>query len=107
MATVLIQPAGPRDQAMHKDQYEALRAALETEGYSATVGIGYERRGAEQVVRDLVIHLGEDALLDAVVARVKKYLRNFRRPENGERRTATIYGPRGEVLSVVELEDDV
>jgi hypothetical protein len=37
MTTVLIQPAGPRDQAMHKAHYEALRAALETEGHHATV----------------------------------------------------------------------
>jgi hypothetical protein len=106
MATVLIQPAGPRDQAMHKDQYEALRAALEADGYEATVDIGFEKRGVEQVVLDLVIQLGGDVLLDAVVAAVKKYLRNFRRPETDEPRTATIYGPQGEVLSVVELEDD-
>jgi hypothetical protein len=106
MATVLIQPAGPRDQAMHKDQYEALRAALEAEGYEAAVDIGFERRGVEQVALDLIIHLGGDVLLDAVVAAVKKYLRNFRRPETGEPRAATIYGPRGEVLCVVELEDD-
>jgi hypothetical protein len=71
MATVLIQPAGPRDQGMHKDQYEA-RAAMEAEGYEATVDIGFERRGVEQVVLDVVIHLGGDVLLDTVVAAVKK-----------------------------------
>jgi hypothetical protein len=84
----VIQPAGPRDQAMHKDQYEALRVALEAEGYAATVEIGMEKRGVEQVVRDLVIHLGEDAVLSVVIDEVKKYLRNFRRPESGEPRAA-------------------
>lgn len=95
-----------RHDVEHQDQYEALRAALQAEGYEATVGIGFEKRGVEQVVLDLVIHLGGDVLLDAVVAAVKTYLRNFRRPETGEPRTATIDGPRGEVLSVVELEYD-
>jgi hypothetical protein len=70
MTTVLIQPAGPRDQAMHKDQHEALRAALEAQGL------------------------------------VKRYLGNLRRPPSGEPRTATIYGPGGEVLATVELEAD-
>ena len=106
MTTILIEPAGPRDQAMHQRQYEALRTALEAQGNSAMVDIGFEKRGVEQVVRDVAIHLGEDAVLDAVVAAVKRFLRGFRRPPSGEPRTATIYGPRGDVLAVVELEDD-
>jgi hypothetical protein len=106
MAIVLIQPAGPRDLRTHDEQYEALRAALVAEGYDATVDIGMEQRGVEQVALDLVIHIGEEAVLSVVIDMVKTYLRNFRRPASGEPRTATIYGPRGEVLSIVELEDD-
>jgi hypothetical protein len=106
MTTVLIQPAGPRDQAMHKDQYEALRAALEAEGYAATVDIGIEKRSVEHVMIGLAIHVGEDAAAGGIVALVKRYLRNLHRPPSGEPRTATIYGPGGEVLATVELEAD-
>jgi hypothetical protein len=106
MTTILIQPAGPRDQAMHEQQYEELRAALEAEGYTATVDIGLERRGAEQVIADLAIRIGEGVVLKVVIDAVTRYLRNFRRPPSGEPRTATIYGPDGDVLATVELEDD-
>jgi hypothetical protein len=106
MNTVLIQPAGPRDQAMRKDQYEALRAALEALGYSATVDIGLEKRSLGRAVADLAIHVGEDAVALGVVHLVKQYLRGFPRQPSGEPRTATIYGAGGKVLATVELEDD-
>jgi hypothetical protein len=92
---------------MHKQHYEELRAALEAEGNSVTVELPMERRGLDQVALDLAIHLGEDAAVALVIAAVKRYLRNLRRPLSGEPRTATIYGPRGDVLATVELDDDV
>lgn len=106
MTTVLIQPAGPRDQAMHKAHYEALHAALEAEGHHATVELPMEKRSVEHVMIELAIHVGEDAAAGGVIALVKRYLRGLRRPPSGESRTATIYGPRGDVLATVELEDD-
>jgi hypothetical protein len=106
VTAILIQPAGPRDARIHEQQYEQLRAALEAEGHSATVELPMERRGLGQVVSDLAIHLGEDAAVDVVIEATKRYLRNFRRTASGEPRTATIYGPRGDVLATVKLEDD-
>jgi hypothetical protein len=106
VTTILIQPAGPRDARWHEQQYEQLRAALEAEGHSATVELPMERRGLDQVALDLAIRLGEDAAVGVVTEAVKRFLRNFRRPPSGEPRTATIYGPRGDVLATVELEDD-
>jgi hypothetical protein len=106
MTTILIQPAGPRDAAMHEQQYEQLRAALEAEGHSVTVELPIEERGFDQVALDLAIHLGEAAVVVVVIDAVKRYLRNFRRPPSGKPRTATIYGPRGDGLATVELEDD-
>ncbi len=108
MATILIQPAGARDEALHKAQYEALRDALVAEGHDAVIQIPIEGRsgGISPVVAELAIHLGEGGLLLLVTEAVKRFLRNFRRPESGEPRTATIYGPDGEVLATVELEDD-
>jgi hypothetical protein len=37
MTDIRIQPAGPRDQAIHKEQYEELRAALFDEEMQASV----------------------------------------------------------------------
>ena len=66
----------------------------------------WRRAALGHVAADLAIHVGEDAVADAIVLQVKRLLRGFRRPPSGEPRTATIYGPRGEVLATVELEDD-
>jgi hypothetical protein len=107
VTTILIEPAGPRDARFHEQQYEQLRAALEAEGHSVTVERPMERRGLDQVALDLAIRLGEATVAQLVIEAVKRYLRNFRRSTSGEPRTATIYGPRGEVLATVELEDDV
>jgi hypothetical protein len=43
MTDIRIQPAGAPDQPMHEEKYEELRAALEADGYNATVDIGFEK----------------------------------------------------------------
>jgi hypothetical protein len=91
---------------MHEKRYEQLRAALEAEGHHATVGLPMEKRSLDHVVVSLAIHVGEDAAALSIVHLVQRYLRGLRRPPSGEPRTATIYGPRGDVLATVELEDD-
>jgi hypothetical protein len=105
VTTILVQPAGPRDQAMHEAQYEQLRVALEALGHNAAVEVPTERRSVGQVALDLAIRLGEDAAAGAVVEAIRRTLRGFRRAPSGEPRTATIYGPRGDVLATVELDE--
>jgi hypothetical protein len=108
MTTVLIQPAGPRDHAMNNEKFEQLRAALKAEGHDATVKIPMERRGAGQETVELAIYLGEAAAADGILQLVKRCLRGLRRPgPPDERRTVPIYGPNGDVLATVELEDEV
>jgi hypothetical protein len=105
---ITVVPAGPRDAVIHGSQYAELRAALNDLGYETTVEAAWgEERSAElQVVADVAIHVGEILAADALLRlarELRRYLRGLRRPANGEPRQAVIYGPKGEVLSRVDL----
>lgn len=116
MTTITIVPAGPRDAAMHEGQFALLAAALDGAGFAVVTTTAEPpvewrdfAQGVTGPLTDIVIHVGEDlaaGVLLHVVALVRKYLSGLRRPGNGEpRRYAVIYGPKGEVLSRLELPD--
>lgn len=90
---------------MHREQYDALVAALRENGYDAEVEL-WEYRGALQVAQEIAIHVVEDGLAVALVEFLKQHLRGLRRPRSDEPRRAVIYGPKGQVLRTVELPDD-
>ncbi|MGO9821959.1 MAG: hypothetical protein ACLPTJ_15100 [Solirubrobacteraceae bacterium] len=107
MASVLIKPAGLRDLAMHREQYDRLESALREAGVDATVERDpWERRNWLEVVQQIAVHVSEDGLALLLVDYLRKYLRGLRRPKSGESRRAVIYGPNGDVLRTVELPDD-
>ena len=109
MTGVKIVPAGARDAAMHDEQCEQLRRALEVAGYDASVDVGYERRSVEAFVTDVAIHVGEILTADGLVrmtATIRRYLRGLRSPTTGARRQAVIYGPNGQILRRVDLPAD-
>ena len=91
MTSVRIKPAGARDLAMHRAQYDELVAALHESGHDAEID-EWERRDAWQVVHEIAVHVGEDGVAVAIVEFLKQYLRGLRRPPSGEPRRAVIYG---------------
>jgi hypothetical protein len=109
MTDVTIQSAGPRDRAMHEGQYERFVALLREDGYDVELD-SREFRFVLPVSPDIVIHIAEGIEAAKTVADIVKAarqaLRRMRRPPSGERRRVVIYGPDGEELSTVELEDD-
>ena len=110
MARITIVPAGPRDQAMHEEQFAALASELDALGHEAEVDVGIEKRSITgAVVVYVALRLAErvtDDALDAIIDRVKATLRNLRRPQSGEKRHAVIFAPDEDILAEVELEDD-
>jgi hypothetical protein len=58
MTTAKIEPAGPRDLAMHRDQYDRLVIELQELGFDAEIEL-WERRGAIETASHIIIHLGE------------------------------------------------
>jgi hypothetical protein len=58
MTTVVIEPAGPRDLAMHQEQYARLVSVLRENGYDAEIE-ALERRSAGPISPDILIHVGE------------------------------------------------
>jgi hypothetical protein len=107
VTAIKIDPAGPRDLAMHSGQYDQLETALREAGYNATVERRpQEQRGVGHVAAEIAVHVGEDGVAGVIVGFLRRYLRGLRRPQTGEPRRAVIYGPTGDVLSTVELPDD-
>jgi hypothetical protein len=94
---------------MHQAQYAEFRKALDAAGYTATVDVGAEYRSAElQAAADIAIHVGEILAADGLIRLadlIRRHLRGLRRPSNGARRQAVIYGPRGEVLSRIDIDE--
>ena len=106
MMSIKIEPAGPRDLAMHQEQYDHLVAALHEAGYAAEVEL-WERRSAELISPDVIIHVGEAVEgINVILGLVRRILRGLRRPPSREKRRVIIYGPNGETLAEVELDDD-
>jgi hypothetical protein len=94
--------AGPLELRLHGEQYEELKAALEEQGFEVQIEGPIERRDAGGVAVDVAIHLSqalEGAILGQFVQAVRDTLsRDRKRPV-----TVPIYGPRGKVLSRVEI----
>ena len=110
MTVITIVPAGPRDQAIHKEQFAALVSELDALGHEAAVDIGVETRSIPgDVVVYVALRLAErvtDDVLDAIIDRVKATLRNLRRSASGERRHAEIVASDDEIVADIELEND-
>ena len=109
MTTARIEPAGARDVAMHREQYDRLVSELQELGFDAEIEL-WEQRGALEIASHIIIHLGEFGAaakgLSDLVAVVRRTLRGLRRPPSGEPREVVIYGPNEEVLATVELDDE-
>ena len=60
MTTVRIEPAGPRDLAMHHEQYDRLVAELQENGYDAEIEL-WEYRSHVPISPDIIIHVGQAA----------------------------------------------
>jgi hypothetical protein len=109
MTTAKIESAGPRDLAMHRDQYDRLVIELQELGFDAEIEL-WERRGALETASHIIIHLGEFGAaakgLSDLVPVVRRTLRGPRRPPSGEPREVVIYGPNDEVLATIELDDE-
>ena len=58
MTTARIEPAGPRDVAMHREQYDRLVGELQELGFDAEIEL-WEQRGALDIASHIIIHLGE------------------------------------------------
>jgi hypothetical protein len=75
MTRITIVPAGPRDQAMHGEQFAALARALDALGHEPEIDIGVEKRSiAGVVIVYVALRLAErvtDDALDAIIERVK------------------------------------
>jgi hypothetical protein len=109
MTSIKIEPAGPRDFAMHREQFERLASTLREHGYDAEIET-LEQRAVLPFSPDILIHIGEagataKGIID-LVGIVRRVLRRLRRPPSGEPRRVVIYGPNGEVLRTVELLDN-
>ena len=109
MATIKIEPAGARDLAMHRSQYDELVVALHDVGFEAEIEL-LEKRTVLPFSPDILIHVGEagataKGLFD-IAQLLRRIMRGLRRSPTGEPRRAVIYGPNGEVLKTVELPDD-
>jgi len=109
MTTAKIEPAGPRDLAMHREQYDRLVSELQELGFDAEIEL-WEQRSALQVATHIIIHLSEFGAaakgLSDLIQVVRRTLRGLRRPPSGEPREVVIYGPNDEVLATVELEGE-
>lgn len=109
MTRVIIEPAGPRDLAMHREQYDRLVAELQENGYDAEIEL-WEYRSHVPISPDIIIHVGQAAGAATGIYNftqiVRRTLRKLRRPQSGEQRRVVIYGPNEEVLTRVELTDD-
>jgi hypothetical protein len=109
MTTAKIEPAGARDLAMHRKQYDQLANELQELGFDAEIEL-WEQRGALEIASHIIIHFGEFGAaakgLSDLVPVVRRTLRGMRRPPSGEPREVVIYGPNDEVLATVELDDE-
>lgn len=109
MTTARIEPAGPRDLAMHREQYDRLVGELQELGFDAEIEL-WEQRGALDIASHIIIHLGEFGAtakgLSDLVPVIRRTLRGLRRPQSGEPREVVIYGPNDEVLATVQLDDE-
>jgi hypothetical protein len=109
MADIRIEPAGPRDLAMHREQYDRLIAELQENGYDAEIEL-WEYRSHGGISPDIIIHVGQAVGAAVSIYNlgqiVRRVLRGLRRPPSGEPRIVVIYGPNGKELSRVELSDD-
>lgn len=110
MAQITIEPAGPRDLAMHEAQYNDLIDLLTDQGFEAEIS-RWEYRSVAETAGTIVIIVGSwgataKGLADLVRV-IRRTLRDMRRAEpDTPRRVKIIWGPSGEVLREVELNDD-
>jgi hypothetical protein len=90
----------------HSAAYDALADDLHEQGWRMVI-VEPMSRGAE-VEYSVAVRLSQlvtDEVLGAIVAAIVDRLRRPRERSNGELRLAVIYGPSGEQLRVVELDE--
>jgi hypothetical protein len=106
---IVIAPSPP-ELGLFGPEYTQLVDELEAAGYDARLQYPREERSGGATLGlgllQIAIHLGEhvgDDVLGVIVGMVIRNLRGAKRRIPGRR--ATIYGPNGETLRVVELSD--
>jgi hypothetical protein len=97
-----------------QEQYDALTGDLKDAGHTVGIEREVEARSAGEIARtayDVAIHVLDSADEEIIAAIVGYLIARLRGKaelgaNRGSRRRAFIYGPRGELLREVELEDD-
>ena len=91
----------------HSADYDALADDLHEQGWRMVIVEPIP--GAAEVEYSVAVRLSQlvtDEVLGAIVAAIIDRLRRAHERFNGELRLAVIYGPSGEQLSVVELDEE-
>jgi hypothetical protein len=92
----------------HSAAYDALADDLHEQGWKMVIVEPIP--GGAEVEYSVAVRLSEhvtDEVLGAILASIIGRLRRAHERSNGELRLAVIYGPDGEQLSVVELDEEV
>jgi hypothetical protein len=110
MTRVLISPSRAENYRYHED-YQLLVEELRNADFEAEIldppeqRGGVEHRAAE--VTFVLEGLATRAAVEAAKALTKAIIRRLRKPPRGPgRRVAVIYGPDGEIISEVELDEE-
>jgi hypothetical protein len=100
------------EESTHHDEYVALVAELESEGWTVTIKPQpFEERGApgadlpENPVDFYFITTGSENALKSLIAKIRHHLKAGSRPQTPSPQ-AVIYGPEGNVLARVPLDQE-
>lgn len=91
----------------HSAAYDALADDLHEQGWKMVIVEPIP--STAEVEYSVAVRLSQhvtDEVLGAILASIIDRLRRARERSNGELRLAVIYGPNGEQLSVVELDEE-